>query len=241
MIAAGSAVIPLLTVIVYDRPLWPAMLFAAWIGAIAWYSVRTVRKEYEELMKRSLLAAHVTAIHTLNHHRHDWMNELQIVYGYIQLKKHDQLLQSVGKIKERMAQESKISKLGIPSLVLYFHSFRTCNADMQLDVRLDEEIDLTDLRMAIDAETLSQTIQDTVRIFQYIPRQTYDDERVLQVMFQKRPGELRVAYRWEGEVPLDALDDVRQKMNSIVQGKPGIMEQPDSGRASFEWSVPCVT
>ena len=60
-----------------------------------------------------------TAIQMLNHHRHDWMNELQILYGYIQLGKLDKTVGSVERIKDRMATESRISKLGIPSLVLF--------------------------------------------------------------------------------------------------------------------------
>lgn len=95
--------------------IWAA---AASVGA-AWLVLRSEKRRQQAIVRNMEHAS----IRMLNHHRHDWMNELQILYGYIQLGKLDKSVACVERIKERMALESKISKLGIPSLVfIYIHT-----------------------------------------------------------------------------------------------------------------------
>ncbi len=63
--------------------------------------------------------AHQKLIQVVNRLRHDWMNDTQILFGYIQLKKFDNLQPYMEKIKMTMQQESNLSKLGIPSFIAF--------------------------------------------------------------------------------------------------------------------------
>ena len=60
----------------------------------------------------------------------------------IQLGKLDKSLQCVERIKERIAEESRISRLGIPSLVFYFSLFVRSGIALDLHVEIEDELQL---------------------------------------------------------------------------------------------------
>ena len=81
-------------------------------------------------------------IRILNHHRHDWMNDLQVLFGYIQLNKQDKLRAYAQSLTEKLYRESLVSRLGVVELVLYFAMFRTEHRMLTLTVNLERELDL---------------------------------------------------------------------------------------------------
>ncbi|WNR45856.1 Spo0B domain-containing protein [Paenibacillus roseipurpureus] len=89
--------------------------------------------------------AHHELIAVVNRLRHDWMNDAQILFGYIQMKKFDNLRPYMEKIKLTMQQESNLSKLGIPSLIAYLLQFRVKSKTLELHVDIEQEINLGQL------------------------------------------------------------------------------------------------
>ena len=81
-------------------------------------------------------------IRALNHHRHDWMNDLQVLFGYIQLNKQDKLKAYIEKLSDKLYRESLVSKLGVPELVAYLVLFRTKQRWMELTVWPEKDINL---------------------------------------------------------------------------------------------------
>ena len=73
------------------------------------------------------------------------MNDTQILFGYIQLKKFDNLRPYMEKIKMTMQQESNLSKLGIPSFIAYLLQFRVQSKTLELEVEVEQEINLGQL------------------------------------------------------------------------------------------------
>lgn len=49
--------------------------------------------------------------------RHDFMNHLQVISGYIQLKKYDRAHEYIGQVAEELKQASLISKLNCPEII----------------------------------------------------------------------------------------------------------------------------
>ncbi|EGG34140.1 Spo0B domain-containing protein [Paenibacillus sp. HGF5] len=124
-VAGLTSVIPVAWM-VWKPSLAAGAVLTAWAVAASACGAWLARKSDERRQQAIIRNMEQTAIQMLNHHRHDWMNELQILYGYIQLGKLDKTVGSVERIKDRMATESRISKLGIPSLVfIYIHTERT--------------------------------------------------------------------------------------------------------------------
>ncbi|RXZ84526.1 histidine kinase [Paenibacillaceae bacterium] len=142
---AVSVALPAVAVILYSKGGPLHLLFIIWAAGAAAGWVILDRKEQAQQSQRTAKALELTAIRTLNYHRHDWMNDLQILYGYVRMNKPDRIVQCVDRIREKMLMESRISKLGSPSLVLFLHAFRTTSSALQLTVQLDEGIDAAEL------------------------------------------------------------------------------------------------
>src|SRR5690606_26969277 len=72
----------------------------------------------DQTHKRELQARDELLINVINHLRHDWMNDIQVLYGYLRLNKQDKCLDYMEIIKQKAAQESLISRLGVTELVV---------------------------------------------------------------------------------------------------------------------------
>lgn len=79
----------------------------------------------------------------LNRHRHDWMNDLQVLFGYIQMNKQDKIKEYIHRLSDKLTRESLVSKLADPELVAYLLRFRAVCDRLQLEVDPSGEIDLT--------------------------------------------------------------------------------------------------
>lgn len=92
---------------------------------------------------------------------------MQILYGYIQLGKPNKSVECVERIKERIALDSRIAKLGIPSLVFYIQSFRTNRSSLELEVQVEEGLQLEDKLNPEAGDELTSVIMQTIRAYQY--------------------------------------------------------------------------
>ncbi|MDP4095653.1 Spo0B domain-containing protein [Paenibacillus sp. P96] len=118
LLVVCSALAPLVLALLVPGPV-TVIILAVWGGAAAIAGVEITRRNAEKentAIRRTLEEAANAA---LNHHRHDWMNDLQVLYGYIRMGKYDKSAECVERIKERAAQDSKLSKLGIPALIFF--------------------------------------------------------------------------------------------------------------------------
>src|SRR5690606_8892232 len=68
----------------------------------------------------------------MNHYRHDWMNDLQVLFGYIQLNKADKLKAYVENLSDKLYRESLVSKLGVSELVAYLLLFRSKSRKLEI-------------------------------------------------------------------------------------------------------------
>ncbi|MFC7678101.1 Spo0B domain-containing protein [Paenibacillus sp. GCM10028914] len=200
----------------------------------AWYVWRIeVRKQ-----KNNQRILEQRAIQTLNHHRHDWMNELQILYGYIQLGKLDKSVECVERIKERMLLDSKISKLGIPALVFYLHAYRTFNMGLQLEVDVVDHVQL-DGKLSSKAENnLTESIIQVIGAYQLSGSSTWEDERLLTLTFMEQEQELIAEF--DGEGSFGDLDSLKQQIEIAVQDKGIRVEQILTDNATYRLCLPYV-
>jgi len=81
----------------------------------------------------------------INRHRHDWMNDLQVLIGYVQMNRQDKIREYIARLSDKLTRESLVSKLADPNLVAYLHRFRAVCDWVGLEVAPEGEIDLTKL------------------------------------------------------------------------------------------------
>jgi stage 0 sporulation protein B (sporulation initiation phosphotransferase) len=231
--AAASAVIPAAAVFLWNERLWVHAAFLVWLllAAVVW--IAEERKEQALRSKHSIQAMQISALRMLDHHRHDWMNDLQVLYGYIRLGKPDKTVQSVERIRERMAQESKIAKLGSPSLILFIQSFRTITSSLQLNVSVEGEVVLASLPAG--GETTSETLIDLIHAYRMAAKPGTGDAAKLDVAFKGLADKLRVSFHYEGE--LTGSEELRGKIMERLKGSALHQINLDPGMKLLEMQI----
>ncbi|WP_151736493.1 Spo0B domain-containing protein [Paenibacillus tengchongensis] len=234
-VAMLSALLPLGLVYLHTS-IATCLLLAVWIAAVLAFSFYYNRRLYEEELRVQERTLQQAANRTLNHHRHDWMNDLQVLYGYIRLGKPDKSLEFVERIKERIALDSRISKLGIPSLVFYLQSYRTLRTNLELDVQVEEGLQLQDKLSPASGEELTAVIMQTVRAYQFSGNAQQGDTCTLRLGFAQEGDEVLVSFETEGNHGNPEL--LQGQIYNIVQGKIMKAEQPGPGRSRFMLRLP---
>ncbi|AGA58635.1 MAG: histidine kinase [Thermobacillus sp.] len=209
---AASVVLPAAAVWIWRTEWWAHLVFILWVAAAALFWVLIDRKERETGHERMMRTLQWTAIRTLNHHRHDWMNDLQVLYGYIRMNKPDKTVECVEKIRQRMQEESRIAKLGVPSLILYAQSFRTAPGPITLHLELPDELNLAEL--PFDAEAAAAALIDVINVYRYGAKPGAEEPAQLTVRLDREEAALKAVLKFDGEFiqTKDAHDRIRQRL-----------------------------
>ncbi|MCR8846261.1 Spo0B domain-containing protein [Paenibacillus sp. SC116] len=200
-------------------------------------------REQRHQHERALHMAHQSALELMNHQRHDWMNELQLLYGYVKLNRTEQLRLCVEGIKSKMIEEGRIAKLGIPELTLYLLHVRVSGHAMPVYVHLPRQIDLTEVGLLLEGRVLTDMIKEGVQVMRLAPKASADAATPLQFMIDIRSDDaLGIRFLYEGQ--LLQPDDVRTQLDRLAAEHGVRLEQvPTSelqaGASIFEWIVPC--
>ncbi|AZS17039.1 Spo0B domain-containing protein [Paenibacillus lutimineralis] len=198
--------------------------------------VRYIQRRAADERKHLLESVQRTATATLGHHRHDWMNDLQLIYGYLKLGKYDKLGSCVERIKEQMALESKISRLGIPALVFFLQSFREVNRSIDLKIEIRDELQLDHMLQVEDAEELTEAIVETIKKFQFIGRSSWDEVLELHMSLYQENGEVIAAFY--PEIEADNAEKLQRYIDEWQRDRRVQVERMESSRFSCRLRVP---
>jgi stage 0 sporulation protein B (sporulation initiation phosphotransferase) len=200
--------------------LWLARLVFVLIAIMGGYTYYKFKANQQRMitkvgLDKQLQESHVEMLGTINHLRHDWMNDIQVLFGYIQLKKYEHLTPYMDKIKMKMQQESLLSKLGVPSLVAYLLAFRVHSRSMQLEVGLEQEINLQ--LLPLNAELAADLVKDTVEMFKGFS--VFDEQAevgVLSLEFDVREDHLLLDFVYQGTFHREGLERaVKQRLADV--------------------------
>lgn len=187
------------------------------------YVSSTEEKRSQELREQEDLAQK-NLIQVINRLRHDWMNDTQILFGYIQLKKFDNLQPYMEKIKMNMQQESNLSKLGIPSLIAYLLLFRVQSKSLELEVALDEEINLGQL--SLHGGLIERVVRQTVECVQTYAAAGDDESGKLSLEFELQEDGLLLDFVYQGPYQKDRLE-IAVKESMSLQANSYSLEHSD--------------
>jgi len=230
-----SAALPL-GLVYWRTSIFTCLLLAVWLTGILVFSQIWHRDYYERELRAQERGLQRAAVRTLNHHRHDWMNDLQVLYGYIQLGKSDKTLQTVERIKQSVALDSRVSKIGIPSLVFYIQSFRTHRGNLELDVQVEEGLNLEN-KLTFEAENeLTSIIMQTVRAYQFSGITAQGESAKLKLGLSQDGGDILISFEAEGTLGSPQL--LQEQIYNIVQGKIMRAAPLTQGQDSVELRLP---
>lgn len=227
--AAVSVIAPAAAVLIWPMHRWLLAVFLIWVAAAAvtWNrSLMRVQANRLELLEKTLQQ---TAIATLNHHRHDWMNDLQIIFGYLRMGKTDKTIQCVEQIRERMLTESKIAKLGIPSLVMFLQSFRTRTNAMIIDMDIDGEVNLAELLP--DKEQASNAIIELIQAYREAAVTGSGDAARLMMDISADEDKLQLSFHFDGK--LASGSEWKKNCERALHGSPLQMAEVDHGKGTL--------
>lgn len=214
--AAVSVLLPAVSVMVWPSALWVHAVFILWVAGVSALWIAAERKQQAERLERAVRSSQKAAIHTLNHHRHDWMNELQVLYGYIRMGKQDKAVACVEKIRDKMAIESRISRLGVPSLVTFIQSFRTFSQSLQLEVDIDTGLQFDNL--PVDRQAIADAIVDIVNAYRFQVKPGIGEPATLRLGICCSGNSLQVELHYEGDI--NDEDQLLRVLNQRLHGTP---------------------
>jgi stage 0 sporulation protein B (sporulation initiation phosphotransferase) len=148
-------------------------------------------------------------LHTLNIQRHDWMNDLQVIYGYIQLKKLDNLKASVEKINSKLLQDSHIAKLGNPEISLFLYAYRNQCQTYLLTV---EVVNGWEVPQRIEMSKIRQIVESVLNQFDQAAQSEMNIENKLTLYFMKEDEGISLEFVYEGAY--DALL-LKEELNAV--------------------------
>jgi stage 0 sporulation protein B (sporulation initiation phosphotransferase) len=195
---------------------WPVRTGFVIITAICGYGYIRLEKsrlEEEARVERTRLEHEhqINLLQVVNRLRHDIMNDIQVLFGYIQLKKYDNLAPYMEKIRVNMHRESILSRLGIPSLVAYIFTFRVQAKSIRLEISLEQELSLHEL--PVRAELIYSLVHDTVELFHAHAHSQQEQAGVLSLEFDAGEDHLLLDFVYQGLYDQEGLQQaVRQRL-----------------------------
>ncbi|SFK69624.1 Sensor_kinase_SpoOB-type, alpha-helical domain [Paenibacillus sp. 1_12] len=142
-------------------------------------------------------------IRLFNHYRHDWMNEIQLIFGYVKLRKYEKLESLMHTIKLKVQRESNISKLGVPELIVYIFSVQAEVKELKLEVEMEHEIHLNEL--SFDCKRLTQLLIAVIEVFKEHAVAHHEHEHSLLLKLTQTVGELIINVNYQCDKACDQL------------------------------------
>lgn len=154
--------------------------------------------------QRELQAKDELLMDVVNYLRHDWMNDIQVLYGYLRMNKVDKMIEFMETIKQKAARESLIAKLGVTELIVYLQTFRVRCPMIQLEVEVEPGLQLQEL--PVDAGWVANL---TIALLDCFQRHTYEsmngELHNLQLEWLTQEQELMLIFDFRGYYDQAAL------------------------------------
>lgn len=136
-------------------------------------------------------------IETMNHARHDWLNELQLIMGYVQMKKYDKLSACVDMLKQRLTEEGRAAKLGHPGLIELLFTYRAHPHPYRFELEVDGMIDV---RACLPSgAAVESAVRIALQAFDHAAKvNELGEENILRCRFYIEQKDVVVRFTFEG-------------------------------------------
>ena len=137
-------------------------------------------------------------IKALHHRKHDWLNDLQLILGYIQLGKLDRLKEVAQGMVVKTDKSAAYLRGNTPRLSLYLFVLESVTTDYELNIELDQSYEFkgTDIALERMLDWLDVNIKDITTA----TKSSYNVENKLHLKFEQLPDKWSVRLRFnDGE------------------------------------------
>jgi hypothetical protein len=148
-------------------------------------------------------------------HRHDLINDIQLLQGYAQLGKIDKVRECIDMMKNKAAQETVLFHLGIPRLVLFLYRFSAEQRHVSLELELEPELYLD--KSIPCAETFADLVIDWIETLQRYGGA--DEMPFLSLEMFKQDGILHVFLEYEGSYDERSVRERYEQSARFIAGQ----------------------
>ena len=179
-------------------------------------------------------------IDTLNHTRHDYLNDLQLLLGYVQLRRYDKIAECVDMLKQRMAEDSRVSKLGHLGLAEALLTYRTRPKPFLFTVKIGESVDLRDV--PVQSAQAEQIVRTFLAGFEAAAaRGTDGGNNSLECAFHRNSDKLVIEFTYEGAYSAGMVRETAVMLrhsSKQADTKLQIQESYQEGEAKVRVNIP---
>lgn len=158
-------------------------------------------------------------IEAFRHARHDWLNDLQMIMGYVQLQKYDKLKACVDMLKQRMTIESRTSSLGSAGLIEALLTVRAKARSFAFELRIEEEFRLRGGEGTAEAAELA--VRRLLDAFEAsAERGEAGSDNALACTFANEREDTRIVFEYRGAYHSGKLRHAVELLRGTLEGAP---------------------
>ncbi len=232
-----SAAIPLVLAWIFPRAI-TFVLLALWLAAVFLLLYRQEKQRRVKEIEETKQSMQTFFLEVLSHQRHDWMNDLQLIYGYARMGKPERVEEIVTRVSEEMHKESRIAKLGLPELVFYLMTFKAENRDVALHIQVDSELRYGGSLSAREEEGLIRAVRAGMSAYRYSGLSTKAAAPALRIVFGEEGGEATLFIEPENDPAAASI--LHQAVEEALEPCELTAEAAEGGTL-IRWRLPVQT
>lgn len=146
---------------------------------------------------------------TIRMHRHNLMNDLQLLLGYVQLKKLDKAQKCAEYIQAKAVQEGVLFQCGVPKLILFLYGLQANYQNVELELQPSLNLD----RLFSNAEACGMLIEKIAKLFCEHTQLEHEENKLILEMYLKNDL-LHVHFIYNGRYDRGCLQQNYAKMKA---------------------------
>ncbi|MEY4479350.1 MAG: hypothetical protein RLZZ267_28 [Bacillota bacterium] len=133
-------------------------------------------------------------IKALHHRKHDWLNDLQLILGYIQLGKLDRLKEVAQRMVVKTDKAGAYLRGNTPRLSIYLFVLESVTTDYELNIDLEQSYEFKGSDLALDR--MLDWLDVNIKEITASAKTSYNEENRLYVKFEQLPDKWLVRLRF---------------------------------------------
>jgi stage 0 sporulation protein B (sporulation initiation phosphotransferase) len=157
-------------------------------------------------------------IEVINHQRHDWLNHIQVLLGYLKLEKYDMCEEYIQRITAEANRDTLVSRLEYPPLVAYLLSFNALHDNVRIEVEIPASFSLLKLD---EGPEIGEFVVSVVKQYQQHALYNSGESNTLLLTLHYQEGMLRVVADFVGELDVQGITPMLDRLQARVKEHGG--------------------
>ncbi|MDO3410173.1 Spo0B domain-containing protein [Saccharibacillus sp. CPCC 101409] len=213
-------------------------LLTAWLAGVFLLMSRERRNSRKRELGALRQSMQKFFLEVLSHQRHDWMNELQLVFSYSKMGRNEKIHEIVNRVSGDMHAESRLAKLGLPEFVFYLMTVKAENREVELHVKAEQELHFAGSLTSEEEECLIRAVRAGVAAYRYSGLAAKAAKPALRIVFGEESGEATLFIEPEND-PL-AVPVLHRAFEEALEPCSLLAEAEASGTL-IRWKLPLQT